>query len=132
MLFYSLSTSHLSYSTNSTLCMAMEGDNCVSVCVLSTVYFYNGKILPEFCSSPVSLKLSLIFLLLLQFLVSWAWIVGVWLEVVLSWLTRGPVVKVGLWRLLVSRSSLYFCWADVVARFERTSEETTSFLVCSV
>ena len=108
MLFYSLSTSHFSYSTNSTLCMAMEGENCVSVCVLSTVYFYNGKILPEFCSSPVSLKLSLIFLLLLQFLVSWAWIVGVWLEVVLSWLTRGPVVQVGLWRLLVSRSSLYF------------------------
>ena len=83
------------------------GGNCVSVCVLSTVYFYNGNILPKFCSSPVTLKLSLIFFLLLQFAVSWAWIVGVLLEV-LSWQTRGPDVQVGLWRLLVSRASLYF------------------------
>ena len=55
----------------------MEGGNCVSVCVVSNVYFYNGKILPGFCISPVSLDLSLIFFLLLQFAVSRAWIVGV-------------------------------------------------------
>ena len=81
------------------------GGNFVSVCVLSAVYFYNGNILPEFCSSPVTLKLSLIFFLLLQFAVSWAWFVGVLLDV-LSWRTRGPGVQVGLW--MVSRASLYF------------------------
>ena len=53
-LLYSLSTSHLSYSTYSTLYLPLIFP--ILLIVRYNMFFYNGNILPEFCSIPVALS----------------------------------------------------------------------------